>query len=63
MTEEQCKITLGWIVKTARTSDKLSQYDFCLLLGDRFGIAIDWKQLNAIENDRDCASSIELNTF
>ena len=48
---KMCKITLGRIVRTARKSQGLSQYELAAMIANRFAVKFDFCELSKIEND------------
>jgi transcriptional regulator with XRE-family HTH domain len=47
-----CIITLGRVVRGSRKSHGISQREFCELVGEQFGIFLDFMEFSKIENDR-----------
>jgi len=60
---QECKITLGWIVRNPRKNEGLSQRELCSLIAKRFSILLNWKDLSKIENDRIDVQTVELDSF
>ena len=60
---KECKITFGWVIRTGRKNLELSQRELCSLINKQFSIAVDWKDLSKIENDRINIQTVELDVF
>jgi len=58
-----CIITLGRVVWRSRLAKKLSQREFCELIGEQFGIFLDFMEFSKIENNRIDIRSSEYDWF
>lgn len=49
---QECKITLGRILWSARRNRRISQRELCEIISDKYHHSIDYYELSKIENDQ-----------